>query len=361
MAVIEDTIEVSVFLDAPVVPKAGFYPLYLVDEADGNSLGGDRFRIYQGGDTAADVTAGELSAAAAAAVNLGFSQGGTLARIIVARVDTAGGESYADALEILEALRVDFWAIAADTRAAVDQADIITWVNTENKGKRRKVFFGQTSDPAWKDGVHTPYDSTRTQMVWHDVDAQTIGLTWAAAVLNVDPDVRAVPFNVPLLGVEPYSTPLTATEETQLSDNNVNFFTPVGTYENRPSTADGSAKALSGRRAEVMYTADWFAIRATEAVSNFLAGELVGRRKVLVALKGSAQIEGVVLNVLINGVNAEHFLPNQIRTNFPLPSQADRDAAQISGEAYGMIAVGAGKIRLAAILTRTPVNEEEVA
>ena len=122
----DSIISISIILDPPPMGEAGFLPLIVGDEQDGTTLDGDRVRSYSAGaidEVDADEDEGHLSEYVADAVRRGFSQNPAPDEILVGRVDTAGAESYDEALGLIED-EARFYGVAIDSRDPEDQEDV---------------------------------------------------------------------------------------------------------------------------------------------------------------------------------------------------------------------------------------------
>lgn len=347
-------ISITILLDAPPVQQQGFAPLLLVDEDDGNTLDGDRYRVYTSSeDVSTDETAGYISAATASALNVGFGQTPAPSEILVARVDTVATESYADALDAVEAETDDFYAVSLDSRTESDQTGVETWVST-----RKKLALFQTSTVDWKNGAYDPFSSEHVGVCFHDTDTEDADVAWACNRLAFAPDSKSVGWDAPLSSVDEYSTAITSTEKSQLEDNNANVILPLGTSDTFIAN-EGVGVNVAGRQISEIVTKHWFGIRLQERVSQLKVETAARGDKITVSASGSSKVQAVVDKLFAEGERIGHFVPGQTTTDgyFPVPNDADRDANRIRGGGKAQLANNAGEFEFEFTFTRDPVVE----
>jgi len=352
-------IQISILLDPPPAGVAGFIPLILGDEADGNTLDGDRVRTYLTPSAVdADETAGFLSEDVANAVRLGFSQTPRPAEIKVGRVDTTATEGYDEALTAIEGIDPDFYGIVADTRLAADQVAIATWTEA-----RDRIFLLQSDDADWiTAGIAGDFsaiaDYENTAVVFHDTPAQLADSAWCANRLAFSPDVTSAPWDANLSGVQGYATTLTETEQGHAEDNNVNLVLPFGSATTYLAS-DGVGVNLAGRQISEIVTKHWFKRRLQEAVIATKIRQTGLGQKIPVSLDGVALVQPLVENLFDTGEDTGHFVPGQTSADFPIPTAADIEAARIRGTGSAQLATSAGTFDFDLVFSRQPVVETE--
>ena len=299
-----DNITINIVLDPAPPPSAGFGTvLLLVDQAT-NTLNGDRVRSYASVAAAtADNTAGYISAGTLAAVTAAFAQPRKPAVFKVGRVDTAGGESYADGLAACIVADGDFYGIASDSRADADILSVSAAVEA-----LRLLFVAQSADADWKTASHpsglTALETReRTAVVYHDTAAQWSDVAWLVNRLSFDPDEQSAPWNAGVAGVSALATAPTDTEKGHLDDNYANHGLPYG---GETFWIDAGVNQ-NGRPLYEIVTADWYYARLQERVSAMHAREAANGRKIQVSPLGQAQILAEIRAQNEQGVGAGHF------------------------------------------------------
>lgn len=352
-------VQITILLDPPPAGVSGFIPLILGDEAEGNTLDGDRVRTYLDADAVdADETAGFLSAYVAGAVKAGFSQNPSPAEIKVGRVDTVGTESYADALNAISLVDDDFYGVAADSRLAADQVDVAQWAEA-----RDRFFVLQSDDPQWLTAdIAGDYsallDFENSAVIFHDDDTQPGDMAWLCNRLAFNPDETSPPWDCSPSTIAPYTEPLNATEQGNAEDNNVNLLLKFGS-DNTYISNNGVGVNLAGRQISEIVTKHWFKRRLQESVIATKIRYSGRGEKIPVSLDGVAIVQPLVENLFDQGEATGHFVAGQTVAEFPTPTQADIEAARIRGTGEAQLATSAGTFGFTLVFTRQPVVEED--
>jgi len=352
----DNIIQISILLDPPPAGVAGFRPLILGDEQDGTTLDGDRSRVYSAGaidEVDADETAGFLSEYIADAVRRGFSQTPSPSEIVVGRVDTAGTEGYDDALALIDA---PFYAVAIDSRDAVDHVAVAEWIEP-----RDKIFIFQSADGDWLTadppaGYADILGFEQTAGLYHDRSDRSEEFSWLCNRLGFDPDEISVPWDAPINASVSYDTVITTGEASAAEENNINLLLPLGDSDHYVAN-EGVGVNLQGRQISEIVTKHWFKIRLAEAVAAEKVRRSTRGEKIPVSLEGSSLIEGIVNELFDQGEDANHFLDTE--TDFPTPTAADIEQARIRGGGTAQLAISAGKFIFDFVFQRGPLDSDE--
>lgn len=355
----DKNIQISILLDAPPAGVSGFIPLIVGAEADGTTLDGDVVRSYSTSDAVdADETAGFLSAFIANAVRRGFSQNPRPAIIKVGKKRTIEDTTYALALSNIATTDDNFYGVCIASRLAADQVSASAWAES-----RDKIFIFQSDDPAWLTaGIPTDFtsieDSENSAVIYHDEDARSEDFSWLCNRLAFDPDSTSAPWDAPLNASVGYTASLSTTEVLAAEANSVNLllpFGPVSTYV----ASEGVGVNLAGRQISEILTKHWFTRRLRERVAQEKVTYSGRGQKIPVSIEGIGIIQPLVDALLSQGVNAGHFVAGQVVSEFPIPTDADRNASRLRGGGSAQLAVSAGLFEFEFIFSRQPVVEAE--
>lgn len=354
----DKNIQITILLDAPPSGVSGFIPLIVGAEDDGTTLNGDVVRSYSDADAVdADETAGYLSAYVANAVRRGFSQSPRPAVIKVGRKATLDAD-YTQALNTIAVNDDDFYGVCIDSRLAADQVDAAEWAEA-----RDKIFVFQSSDSDWLTaGIPADYsdieDFENSAVLYHDTDARSEDFSWLCNRLAFDPDETSAPWDAPLNASVGYIAALSTSEVAAAEANNANLLLPFGP-SNTYVANEGVGVNLAGRQISEIVTKHWFTRRLRERVAQEKV-TLSGRgQKIPVSIEGIGIIQPLVDALLSQGVNAGHFVAGQVRSDFPLPTDADRNASRLRGGGSAQLAVSAGLFVFTFVFSRQPVVEAE--
>jgi hypothetical protein len=349
------TITVNIFLSPSPPSRAGFgVMLYLVDEDDGNDLGGERFVSYADiTEATAGEAAGDISAATLAAVTALFSQIPRPSGVKVARVDTGAAETYVQALAAVEALTDDWYGVAI-----YDRTDAIISAMAAAVETRDKLFFGQTDSadlltsglPA---GLSTLADLERTALVYHDEDDEPADLAWAASRLVFDPDERSAGWEGQVRGVAALTTGLTSAQRGFVETNGANAGLPFSSANVYMSPGQN----MAGRGIYEILSADWFKARVSEDVAFLKLSYTARGEKLQVSATGQAAILGILNGRLQQGMDAGHFLRGQTRATAETITADDLQARRLRFKVEAQIAQDARLFVFNVFLQNDPLQE----
>ena len=193
-----DTITITILLDPAPVTGTDFGAIMIIaDEANGTDLDGDRTRTYASlAAVQVDNTAGFVSAGLLAAATAAFAQAVQPTSIKIGRRDSVGGETYADALALIETDDPAFYAIAIESRLAADQLLIAAAVEASAVPR---LFFLQSADvtflttgfPAALAGLD---GNERTIICYHDIATEWYDVAYPVNRLAFNVDTKSVPW-----------------------------------------------------------------------------------------------------------------------------------------------------------------------
>lgn len=328
----ERNISVTITLASAPATARGFGTVLGI--FDGISLDGDRVRTYSSlSAVEADQTAGFVNAAVVAAATTIFSQIPAPSEIMIGKVNTGGGESYSDALALIEAVDDSFYGIYIDSR---DLADIEPFATTVQA--KRYIFAFQNDAAGWLTAGTASATLTgdeRSFGIYHDTAGQWSDAAALANRLAFDPDVRSAPWDCPLKAVTAYATALTETQIGNLEDNDMNIGLP---YAGETFYIDAGVN-MNGRPMYEILTMDWFYARLRERVAQAKVDSAAAGRKLPVNETGQALIAGIAEALLSQGVNAGHF--DDFVVTKPTISAADKAAQRIRISGRAQISVSA--------------------
>lgn len=300
----QDLITISITMASIPAPTTGFGKVLFLCALATNSLDGERVVEYASvSEAQAAQTAGFISAGTLAAVTAAFSQRPAPSGILVGNVDLVAPETYSQGLAAVQLVNDGFYAITADTRVAATQASLATTVQALDK-----IYVFQSADADWlTSGVPAAFSTTdgdeQSIVVYHNDAAEWADVAWAAGVLAFDPDVRSAPWDKPVLGVDAYTTTLTAAQKGFARANNANIGLPYSgaTFFIDPGTT------MADRPADQIVTAHWLKARIGERAAAFKVQESAAGRKIGVTREGQSAILAILRETLQQGVAAGHF------------------------------------------------------
>lgn len=350
---------INVFLAAAPPTRASFgLPLWLVDQAAGNTLGGSLTAIYGSATEVRDAeSAGELATTTADDLVVAFSQEVPIEKIKVGKVDTAGGQTYGQALDAVAGAVTDasqdFYAVAADTRSATELISIGASV-----AAMPRIAVLQTSDgdaitagvPAALAGLVT--NGARVALLYHPDNGAPAALSWACARLIFNPDQKSSPWAGPVLGIGS-SGIATLAERDAASANHINLGIPFSSA----SYVVSPGVLLDGRPIYERITADWLKARLTEDLALLKLDAMRRGDKIEVSEVGQLAVRGVIRARLDQGVAAGHFPDGQVLVEPQQITDADRQARILRFRTRSQIAADADRFDLNVYLERDPVVE----
>lgn len=353
---------VSVLLQALATPGAGFGTVtLLVDEAQGtgNPLNaGARYQDFASAAEAATAqAASEITAEVEDAIGVAFSQALQPTKVRVCRVDTAGGETYSDALTALESEGLtDLWMLCMDSRVPATQIALSTTI--ESKAGAYFLFL-QADDADWKTagtaaawtGASEAYE--HSGIAWHSTDAEWGEVALAVRNLAFDPDQTSVGWEKDVANVGAYAAYVTATQRTNMITNDIAV---MGTWGSSDFWFDNVVNR-NGRPVKEMLTAAWYRARLKERIQTMHQREAAAGRAVLVAQSGMTQLLSVIEGLNADAVAASHFVPGQVVTTPQPITAADISAQRLRAVVEAQVGTAARVFDVDGYFSQTAVVE----
>tara|TARA_R110000868_G_scaffold11289_8_gene55243 strand:- start:3722 stop:4831 length:1110 start_codon:yes stop_codon:yes gene_type:complete len=357
----------TVLLQALATPGAGFGTVtLLVDEAQGtgNPLKGwtvgpvavVRYQDFSSADeTAAAVAASDITAEVKAFVDVGFMQDKPVEKVRVCRVNTAGGESYADALVALRSEDLtDLWMLCSDLRVP---ATLVALALAVEAYGGEHFLLVEDDDADWLTaGIPTAWVDVAAYrwsgVAYHDVTTAAAALAIATRNLAFDADVTSVGWEKDVKGVAAYAAFVNTTERKEAIDNNAAV---LGTWGSSDYWYD-AVRNFEGRPLKEALTAAWYKARVDEAVQTMHQREASFGRAVLVAESGMSQVIGVISGVNATAVNAGHFVPGQVIVTGQPITAADISAQRLRVVVEAQVGTAVRTFTFDSYLSQTAVN-----
>lgn len=350
-----DKISITIILAALPIQVASFSTLMLlVDQADGNTLDGDRVRTYTSGeDATTDFDASFISAGTRDFIQTVFAQSPAPQLMKVGRIDTVGAETYSTGYTAVKAADDDFYGVVIDRRTAADQLLVSADVESENR-----VFILQSADADWlTTGLPAAYAALsareRTAVVYHDTVTAKQDIAAAARWLAFNPDELSAVFEGALKSVAALAVVPTAGQKAFLEANFVNYALPLG---GEPLYLMLGVN-ISGRPFYEILTADWFRVRLQERIAGLRVAKSARGEKILVSPEGQALVVGEIdgLATVATAGQSPHLIKGQTRTTPLAITQADRDNGELRFTFEGQIASNANKFAATVYFSRAPL------
>jgi hypothetical protein len=355
-------INIDVFLSASPPSRASFgIPLYLVDQADGNSLNGARVVSFDGISDAVLANAnGYISSATLTALTAAFSQIPSPNRIKVARRDTAANETIAATLLAIRAVDDDWYGIAQDSRDSTDIVALSTAIESLAGGSdgARKLYIAQSSDASLLDaslpaGLAALANRERTAGIYHNSDTVPADLAWLASRLVFDPDTQSAGWQGRVRGITPYNAMTSAQRDLATGNKfNVGLSLSVAPFFVAPG------QNMAGRGIHEIISADWYYARTQEDLAFLLVSHADRGEKLTVDPTGQVKVAAVLNTWLLIGSDedSKHFGQNQTRVVIiPLTSadiQADRMRFKVEAQVLGELR----SVNVSVYMTKEPLT-----
>jgi hypothetical protein len=355
---------ITVNLAPAAVTPAGFSALsLLVDQAAGNPLaGGARYLTFTTLAAAqASQGAGEISATVLAQVAVAFNTSlpRPITSVRVIRVDTGGGESYANAYNgagltpasYLELNPGNVWGLCMDSRTAAVQAAFATAVVAQGQ----HVLFIQSAqaDIITGGAPATFVADNRWAGVYHSTGTEYADMALLANRSAFDPDIRSVGWNCALQGVAAYPADLTTAEVNFGLGNNWNIIGELGTS----TTFLTKGVSSLGRGMHELLTRDWLKVRAEERLATLVQTKSARGEKILVNDTGLQQVAATVNEVFAMAEAAEHVAPTSTSKAYTISPQsvtaADVTAQRLRVNASAILGGNATSFTFVFDLTQT--------
>lgn len=305
---LDHKIDIQISLGAPSVSRAGFGVVLVL--ADGITIS-DRVKTYTPSDNYA--TDGDLDAETIAALTAIFSQPMSPNRAMVARADTTGGESLAEALDDARDKSSDWFGLVSTTRDAGDIEDIAAWAEANNR-----FYLAQSSDAdilttAGGDIAETLSDASyrMTALVYHDEDNDALDAGWLGGFLAKSFDLVA-PTSVyqTVAGVAPSLDDVG--EQIIVEGKNANYYS---TLKGVPATFGGTV--ADGHAIEHVVTGAWVEARLSEKIAQLFLNATERGARIPYNDRGIAMFEQATYDVLKRGEDIGHFNPGSSEVKMP--------------------------------------------
>jgi len=348
------TITVTVNLDPAPATQQGFSNiLLLVDEAS-NPLASrvTTFTSYPEAVTAQ--AAGAISSGTLSLLQTMFSQAPRLARVKVGKVDTAGGETWAQGYAACIAADADVYGVCMATRTAADVVAVSNAIEAEDLRR----LFAQSSDADWLTaGVPAAYsaivDNERTALFFHDTGGEFLAEGYAAAYLVWDPDAQSATSALQVRGIAAPSTAITQAQAALAVANHINVPGSLGVV----STFIEDGEAVTGRRLYELTSADWLRVRAQEDLANLRVERSAFGLKLPASLEGAELVLARMRRRGQQGVAVGHFDAFEARLTDTV-TDADRAADRLRVTAVAQIRGDAINFDINLNLSRDPITAE---
>jgi hypothetical protein len=360
----EANLDINITLDPPPIKRAGFGTALLIAPAANNSTSMRSVVYRDADDVGDDWTQNEADAAEAY-----FGQNPEPDELMIGEVDLAGGETYVEALNAIIQYDSDFYAVAIDSRTDTDQEAVSDEIESHSKPM---LGFFQSSEQDIVTGslpgstnFTTSYDTRERSLgVYHTDDSEWLDMAWMARVLAFDQDRQNPPFFAGVSGVNDYGAlPAGADIGSQqapgyVRDNNWNH---IGEFGPAPAWL-APGQNFAGRQGKVLISRDWFEARLQEDVSEFIVelrrdgqGLAVGESGTS-ETRGQQKMAGLVEGRYLQGVDAGHFLPEQIDIQYPTVLSSDVANGIIPLEGSITVLIAGQAVTFDLNFTRDPVT-----
>lgn len=352
-------ITVNVTLDPSPTQEAGFGTvLLLVDQAT-NSLNGVRGVTYTSyEDMVTANTAGYINAGSLAAGAVAFAQRPKPAEFKLARVDLAGGETYATGLTAAITFDDDFYGLAINSRTQSIIAAVGLSVESLSK---RILFIFQDDDVSWLDAAVPAALSAmegyeRSIACYHTTDAQWMDVGMICNRLVYDPDEKSAPWNgFPVAGITAYTTRPTAAERLLAIANDANLGLAYGGED----FVIDPGNNLNERPIYEMVTRDWFEIRLKERVAAEVVRHANRGDKIVVDKTGQKKLKNIIDGLLAQGVGAGHFVAGQTESVAETITSSDLSNRRLRFTVRAQFAVSARLFTFTCYFSRDPIADDE--
>jgi len=351
-----NTITVNIFL-APLPPtRAGFgTALFIVDQDDGNTLGGDRIVSFaNSAEAEAAEIAGTISADTLAALQTAFSQQPTPSKVKVAYHDSGAAESVTTMLAAIEAVDADWYGVAFYSRVAASIVAMSAAIET-----RKKIYVAQSQHASWLTGTLDASltdleENERTAVIVHD-DEDPADLAWLVSRLVFNPDERSAGWEGQIRQVDAQDTlPTTAQRDFVMNTNSANIGLPFSSAAVYVSPGQN----MNGRAIYEILSGDWLAARIAEDVAYLKLQHTARGEKIIVDATGQAKIMTILAGRLQQGEEAGHFVKGQTRATAETISADDISNRRLRFKAEAQIAADARLFVFNVYLQPDPLQAE---
>jgi hypothetical protein len=313
----DDLIDISITLSQVSRGAASFTTvLVLVDNV---TPGGGLYAEYA---SASEVTAdiSNLNTTCEAIAGIMFGQINPPEKILIGKVDLAGSQTAAAALDLIVADGADFYGVTYANRTPARQVALAAHIEDLADNGTFLLLGLQDDDSSWLDsGIPAAWSSVagfeRTVVYYHDdndADAVSDYLDCAhfADRLAWDPDEKSAGWNSTVSEVDALTTAVTQTQKGFLRANYANVALPFGT---RTSTFVDPGKTLAGRPVNHVVSVDWLRARLNEGAADLITAKSERGEKITCDAQGQALLGNVIEGKLQTGVSVGHFLGYNLR------------------------------------------------
>ena len=309
----DSNVNVNVVLSALAVSAQGFtVPLFVAAEAGMGAGFTERIRFYTSQQAVTD-DATDLGTQAVAALTSMFAQTLTPNRVACGRADLLGPETYAEALDLIKAENDAWFGFAIESRADADIGSAGAWALTNKRlyvpqSASADVILAPETDAF---GLLKGLGNEYAACLYHALDAEYADCAWLANRLSVDPDLYTTIWSyVTLISITKNS--LSDTELTNLLAKNANV---ADDFFDESSTGDGTV--ADGTKIDLIITREWVGARVAEKIATHLLTTSNAGRKIPYTDHGINTFRQKTMEVLNQGVIAEHFIEGGVAVQVP--------------------------------------------
>jgi hypothetical protein len=247
--------------------------------------------------------------------------------VVITETITTPNSNIGTELDAIVVADPAFYGLAIYSRVELQILRADDWVAVNNR-----LYIAQSADAAIFDGEDGTdvmsklgaRNRDRTALMAYKASASVhLDTAWPGYTLAADPDaVTTIWAHKPLQGIA--GDTLTTTEKTAALTKNANVFLPMfGT------DVTDQGKLTNGQYIDLRITVDWLTSRLQEAIATELIRVSALNQKIPYTDAGISVITGLVNGVILNGVDAGHFVAESQTVTQPLASEvstADRTA-----------------------------------
>lgn len=286
-----------------------------------------------------DTLTSDIGAAAQDIINAIFGAASHPDSVWVFSVDLVGGSTRTTAIQALEQVMNDYYAVVIADSTLANIAEICTALAGNDIRKKHIVFAGLSdiavagvASGSWDAnavGVLSTAIKDRLFVTFHDGNLTTCAdfAEAAALYLTKDPEVESVGGNLVLTTIPEMAT-ITATQQGYLDDNDINHALPF--FNSRTYLDPGNMQ--SGRPIYQIISADWFENAVQMGFAELKEDYANRRRKVPLDSTGQALGLAIINGIYDNAVRAGHFLSDQEIENRDLSAKVIRAESISAGD-----------------------------
>jgi hypothetical protein len=287
----------------------GFSRVLLLD--DGSTLDGSAYKIYSDIQTAEDDnTNGFLTDFALNAVTAALSEGAD--DIMIASVDTGGGDTFTGILADMRETGEDFVPVCISSRADADIESVSQDIETKVSALDEVEFFvaqSSNSDIPGTTGQDLPTtlsdidNQDWSAIRYHDDDTEPSEVRWAASRSRFDLDERSAPWEGPMRNGAPLLADIDTSERKNILDKDV----AVGLPQADTEVEVAPGVTTSGRPIYEQFTALWFLTRVSTDLNRTRIEYQREGRKIPINTEGQEIVRNIINQWIQTGESAGHF------------------------------------------------------